>query len=174
MHMSDFTYSCVFILSNGVTASSDSVAPAPNPAITVAGPETLPSASASMFLYMSNATNPTQPVRWSLFRVGSLPHTYASLQRVANDQGCASSVPLLAERRPWQLLSVWQSSVELRSCFRDYAWVRLGVVVQVDIIQCLHSAGYVIAGVESVLSICHDGRASVTYFHGSCTCTSQD
>jgi hypothetical protein len=62
----------------------------------------------------------------------------------------------------------------LRSCFRDYAWVRLGVVVQVDVIQCLHSAGYVIAGVESVLSIRHDGGASVTDFHGSCTCTSQD
>jgi hypothetical protein len=34
------------------------VAPAPKPAITVAGPETLPSASARRFLYASNATNP--------------------------------------------------------------------------------------------------------------------
>lgn len=45
------------MLSNGVTASRDSVAPAPNPAITVAGPEIFPSASDSMFLYMSKATN---------------------------------------------------------------------------------------------------------------------
>jgi hypothetical protein len=37
------------MLSNGVTASKDSVAPAPNPAITVAGPETFPSASANRF-----------------------------------------------------------------------------------------------------------------------------
>lgn len=51
-------HSCVFMLSNGVTASNDSVAPAPNPAITVAGPETFPSASASIFRYASNATNP--------------------------------------------------------------------------------------------------------------------
>lgn len=43
-------YSCVFMLSNGVTANSDSVAPAPKPAITVAGPEIWPSSSASMFL----------------------------------------------------------------------------------------------------------------------------
>jgi hypothetical protein len=51
-------YSCVFMLSKGVTARRDSVAPAPKPAITVAGPETLPSASASRFLYASKATNP--------------------------------------------------------------------------------------------------------------------
>jgi hypothetical protein len=44
------TYNCVFMLSNGVTASNDSVAPAPKPAITVAGPETFPSASASRSL----------------------------------------------------------------------------------------------------------------------------
>jgi hypothetical protein len=50
------------MLSNGVTASNDSVAPAPKPAITVAGPDTLPSASASMFLYASNATNPVRLV----------------------------------------------------------------------------------------------------------------
>jgi hypothetical protein len=43
--------SCVLILSNGVTASKDSVAPAPKPAMTFAGPETLPSASASIDLY---------------------------------------------------------------------------------------------------------------------------
>jgi hypothetical protein len=49
-------YSCVLILSNGVTASSDSVIPAPNPATTVLGPETLPSASSRSDLYASNAT----------------------------------------------------------------------------------------------------------------------
>lgn len=51
-------YSVVLILSNGVTASKDSVTPAPKPAITVRGPEILPSASASNALYWSNATNP--------------------------------------------------------------------------------------------------------------------
>lgn len=38
-------YSCVLILSNGVTASKDSVMPVPMPASTVLGPEILPSAS---------------------------------------------------------------------------------------------------------------------------------
>jgi hypothetical protein len=51
-------YSVVLILSNGVTASKDSVTPAPKPAITVRGPETLPSASANNALYWSNATKP--------------------------------------------------------------------------------------------------------------------
>lgn len=46
------------MLSNGVTANSDSVAPAPKPAITFAGPETFPSASARKDLYVSKATNP--------------------------------------------------------------------------------------------------------------------
>lgn len=50
------THICVLILSNGVTASALSVTPAPNPAMTFAGPETLPSASASRFLYVSKAT----------------------------------------------------------------------------------------------------------------------
>jgi hypothetical protein len=45
------TYRVVFMLSNGVTANRDSVTPAPNPAITVRGPEILPSASARSFLY---------------------------------------------------------------------------------------------------------------------------
>lgn len=39
------TYNCVFMLSNGVTASRDSVMPAPKPATTVLGPEILPSES---------------------------------------------------------------------------------------------------------------------------------
>lgn len=38
-------YICVFILSNGVTASRDSVTPVPRPASTVAGPDIFPSAS---------------------------------------------------------------------------------------------------------------------------------
>lgn len=65
MNATEAAYSWVLMLSNGVTANSDSVAPAPKPAMTVAGPETLPSASASIFLYMSNATNPTCTVRQS-------------------------------------------------------------------------------------------------------------
>lgn len=38
-------YNCVLMLSNGVTASKDSVMPAPKPAMTVPGPEILPFAS---------------------------------------------------------------------------------------------------------------------------------
>jgi len=41
----------VLILSKGVTASKLSVTPAPNPAITVLGPEIFPSASWSSALY---------------------------------------------------------------------------------------------------------------------------
>ena len=41
------SYSCVFILSKGVTARTDSVMPVASPARTVAGPEILPSASFS-------------------------------------------------------------------------------------------------------------------------------
>src|SRR5438874_1663633 len=51
------SYNCVLILSNGVTASKDSVIPAPNPATTVRGPDILPSASSRSDLYASNATN---------------------------------------------------------------------------------------------------------------------
>lgn len=46
------------MLSVGVTASRDSVTPAPKPASTVRGPLSLPSASASKRLYWSKATNP--------------------------------------------------------------------------------------------------------------------
>lgn len=51
-------YSVVLMLSVGVTASSDSVTPAPKPAITVPGPDSLPFSSASKALNLSNATNP--------------------------------------------------------------------------------------------------------------------
>jgi hypothetical protein len=44
------------MLSKGVTASKDSVTPAPNPAITVRGPEIFPFSSCSIDLYWSNAT----------------------------------------------------------------------------------------------------------------------
>lgn len=52
------TYRVVLMLSKGVTASSDSVIPAPNPAITVLGPDILPSSSCNRVLYVSKATNP--------------------------------------------------------------------------------------------------------------------
>jgi hypothetical protein len=52
------TNKVVLILSNGVTASRDSVTPAPNPAITVLGPDIFPFESCSNALYWSNATNP--------------------------------------------------------------------------------------------------------------------
>jgi hypothetical protein len=56
-------HSVVLMLSNGVTASNDSVTPAPKPAITVRGPEMLPSASCNIDLYWSNATNRTPAFR---------------------------------------------------------------------------------------------------------------
>lgn len=43
-------YSWVLMLSNGVTASSDSVMPVAMPANTVAGPEILPFSSLNMFV----------------------------------------------------------------------------------------------------------------------------
>lgn len=46
------------MLSVGVTASSDSVTPAPKPARTVRGPDSLPFSSASKLLNWSKATNP--------------------------------------------------------------------------------------------------------------------
>lgn len=52
------TNKVVLMLSNGVTASRDSVMPAPNPAITVRGPDILPFSSCSSALYLSNATKP--------------------------------------------------------------------------------------------------------------------
>lgn len=54
-------HSVVLILSKGVTASNDSVMPAPNPAMTVRGPEILPISSCSNVLYVSNATKPASP-----------------------------------------------------------------------------------------------------------------
>ena len=53
------THSVVFILSKGVTANSDSVIPAPRPAITVLGPDILPNSSCSNVLYVSKATKPS-------------------------------------------------------------------------------------------------------------------
>ena len=44
-------YNVVLMLSNGVTASNDSVTPAPKPAITVRGPDILPFASCNRALY---------------------------------------------------------------------------------------------------------------------------
>jgi len=46
--------------SKGVTARRDSVAPAANPAITVAGPAGI-DVSARRDLYVSKATNPVRP-----------------------------------------------------------------------------------------------------------------
>ena len=95
-------YSWVLILPKGVTARSDSVTPAPNPAITLPGPDTLPSASARRDLYESKATNPakrlSQPGGLTKF-IGQ--HTDSSLQRVPDDQRCAARIPLCPKRRPW-------------------------------------------------------------------------
>ena len=51
-------YRVVLMLSVGVTANSDSVTPAPKPAMTVRGPESLPFSSTRRALYWSNATKP--------------------------------------------------------------------------------------------------------------------
>lgn len=56
-------YRVVLMLSVGVTASSDSVTPAPKPARTVRGPDSLPFSSARRLLNWSNATNPSTCVR---------------------------------------------------------------------------------------------------------------
>ena len=55
------------MLSNGVTARSDSVMPAPKPAMTVPGPEILPFSSDSIDLYWSKETKPSHlslPLPW--------------------------------------------------------------------------------------------------------------
>ena len=51
--------SCVLIDSEGVTASNDSVIPAPKPATTVLGPDICPSASDKRCLYESKAKKRT-------------------------------------------------------------------------------------------------------------------
>src|SRR4051812_47240279 len=95
------------MLSVGVTARRDSGTPAPNPAKTVRGPDILPSASASIFLYRSKATNPELQLAFFclLLIYPTARPTDARLGRVANDQRRAPGVPLLAEWRPWQLLA---------------------------------------------------------------------
>lgn len=55
----DSTHKVVLMLSNGVTASKDSVIPAPKPAMTVLGPDILPASSCNRVLYWSKATNPS-------------------------------------------------------------------------------------------------------------------
>ena len=79
------THSVVFMLSNGVTANKDSVIPAPNPAITVLGPDIFPNSSCSNVLYVSKATKPSNilvdgpPVPRSKVR------TYSSFERISDD-----------------------------------------------------------------------------------------
>jgi hypothetical protein len=63
VNLGDFVcaHKVVLMLSNGVTASNDSVIPAPKPAITVLGPDMLPVSSCNIALYWSKATNPALP-----------------------------------------------------------------------------------------------------------------
>ncbi len=124
------TYRVVLMLSKGVTASSDSVIPAPNPAITVRGPDILPCSSCSRVLYVSKATNPVRRGQ-STSRISTdrPRRTYPSFQRVPNYQRRASCVPGFSKRRPTQLLPVWQSSVELGSSLGDYGVTRSGSCV---------------------------------------------
>ena len=101
------THSVVFILSNGVTANKDSVIPAPKPAITVLGPDILPYSSCSNVLYVSKATKPSQISVDGQQTPRSKAHTYASFERIPNDQGRTSCIPCLPEWRPSKLLPVW-------------------------------------------------------------------
>ena len=67
------------MLSKGVTAKRDSVIPAPNPAITVLGPDILPASSSSRLLYVSNATNPRTGLAGSSCFLLLGENTYARL-----------------------------------------------------------------------------------------------
>ena len=99
-------YSVVLMLSKGVTASNDSVMPAPKPAMTVLGPDIWPDSSCNRVLYVSKATKPRNPSASSSFNSTPGKPTYSSLQRVANDQSRTSRIPSLPERRPAKLLSI--------------------------------------------------------------------
>lgn len=78
------------MLSKGVTASSDSVTPAPKPAATVLGPDSLPSASTRRFLYVSNATNRT-PALIELPMMSVVHPAYHSLEgNLGNGSFCES------------------------------------------------------------------------------------
>ena len=101
------THSVVFILSNGVTANKDSVIPAPKPAITVLGPDILPNSSCSNVLYVSKATKPSQISVDGQHTPRSKAHTYASFERIPDDQGRTSCIPCLPKWRPSKLLPVW-------------------------------------------------------------------
>ena len=61
------TNSWVLILSVGVTAKRDSVNPAPNPAMTVLGPEIFPFSSWRAALIASKATNPIKKTLYQLW-----------------------------------------------------------------------------------------------------------
>ena len=133
-------YSCVFMLSKGVTASNDSVTPAPKPATTVAGPETRPSLSARNDLYVSKATNPVVSVvsNFALLevsyqapgfssspnlkrqpRTGQSPLTNTSLYRVSHHQCRTSCIPLPTKWRPRCFLTPRKPPVKLYPCFRN-------------------------------------------------------
>ena len=47
--------------------------------------------------------------------------TDSCFERVPNDQGGTSCVPLPAEWWPWEFLTVRESTIELRACFSDWA-----------------------------------------------------
>lgn len=90
-------YRVVFMLSNGVTANTDSNTPAPRPATTVRGAESLPSASWSNALIWSNTTNPDDShvsryiKRYCSQCVKVLTDT--CFDRVPNDESRAPSIP---------------------------------------------------------------------------------
>lgn len=96
--------------------------PAPNPAITVRGPEIFPSASESSALNLSNATKPMSS-RINIHHPPSLyvgeVRTNSRLDRIANNQRRAPRIPLSTEGRERQFLTIWQTAIKLCSSFRD-------------------------------------------------------
>lgn len=67
----------------------------------------------------SKATNPVCPASAQGLAYQLIQRTNSRLQRVSNNQGCASSVPLVAEWRPRQFLAIWEPAIELGAGFRD-------------------------------------------------------
>lgn len=111
LSIATLAYSVVLILSVGVTASNDSVTPAPKPARTVRGPVSLPLSSARSRLYWSKATKPREVSAAHTGLGIDCSHTNTGLCRVSDDQSRASSIPLTTEWWPRQLLSCRQPPI---------------------------------------------------------------
>jgi hypothetical protein len=88
------------MLSNGVTASNDSVTPAPKPANTVLGPDNFPSSSTSKFLYASNAKNRT-PALTEFPTTAVVQPAYHSGPNLGHGAGFVPGLLLARRRFSW-------------------------------------------------------------------------